>query len=82
MRIRYSITQPKANEDLNLFYHDGILIFAELITTQTSRKSKGNKVLKKHFYFDGKTVIYPDLTDSDIDYMLEKEKTICKMIYR
>ena len=81
LRIRYSETQPKSNEDINLYYQNGILIFVELITTPTSRKSKSSKTKSKHFYIDGKNVIYPDLTDADIDYVLEKEKTIRKMIY-
>jgi hypothetical protein len=81
LRIRYSETQPKSNEDLNLYYQNGILVFAELITTPNKRKSRHNKTKKKCFYFDGKNVIYPDLIDSDIDYVLGKEKTIRKMIY-
>ena len=81
MRIRYSETKPKSNEDINLYYQNGILVFVELITTPNSQKSKSSKTKKKHFYIDGKNVIYSDLTDADIDYVLEKEKTIRKMIY-
>lgn len=82
LRIRYSETQPKSNEDLNLYYQNGILVFIELIKTQNKRKSSHNKTKKKHFYFDGKNVMYLDLTDSDIDYVLGKEKTIRKRIYK
>ena len=81
LRIRYSETQPNSNEDLNLYYQNGILVFAELISSPNSRKSKYNNTKSKYFYFIGKNVIYPDLTDSDIDYVLQKEKTIRKMIY-
>ena len=82
LRIRYSDTQPKANENLNLYYKNGILIFAELITTPTGRKSKRNQPLSKTFYFENGDIIYPNTTDSDIDYIIQKEKTIYKMIYK
>ena len=81
LRIRYSETQPKTNEDLNLYYNKGKLIFAELITTQTRRKLIQNKPLKKVFYFAGNVVIYPSIIDSYIDCILEKERTILKTIY-
>jgi hypothetical protein len=81
LRIRYSETQPKSNEVINLYYQNGILVFAELITTPTSRTVKRKNSKTKHFYFNENDVIYPDITDSDIDYVLEKEKTIRKMIY-
>jgi hypothetical protein len=82
LRIRYSETQPKENEDLNLYYQNGHLIFAELISTSTKRKSKIKGKSNRRFYFDGNKVIYSDLSDSDIDYVLVKEKTIRKMIYK
>ncbi len=83
LRIRYSETQPKANEKLNLYYRNGILVFAELISIPISRKFKSERLVKKYFYFNGETVIYPDLIDYDAyNYVLDKEKTIRKMIYR
>ena len=83
IRIRYSETQPKAvYENLNLYYLKGKLIFAELIKSKIGRNSKKGKPVKKIFYFNGSEIIYPDQTDLDIDYVLAKEKTIYKMIYK
>jgi hypothetical protein len=83
LRIRYSETQPKANEDINLYYRNGILVFAELISTSLSRKLKLGKPIKKVFYFNGATLIYPELIYfEEYNYVLEKEKTIRKMIYK
>jgi hypothetical protein len=83
LRIRYSETQPKANEDLNLYYQNGILVFAELISTPISRKLKLGKSVKKYLYFNGETLIYPEIIYFDeYNYVLEKEKVIRKMIYK
>ncbi len=82
LRIRYSETKPLVNENLNMYYQNGVLIFAELIRTPISEESKNDNPILKHFYFDGNTIIYDDLTDSDIDYILEKEQGIRKTIYK
>lgn len=82
LRIRYRETKPKLNENINIYYEDGVLIFAELIRTPIIGESKYDNPIVKHFYFDGITIIYNDLTDSDIDYILEKEKIIRKAIYK
>lgn len=82
LRIRYRETKPKLNENINIYYEDGVLVFAELIRTPIIGESKYDNPIVKHFYFDGITIIYNDLTDSDIDYILEKEKKIRKAIYK
>jgi len=81
IRIRYSETQPKAYENLNLYYVKGKLVFAELIKSPIGRKAKKNKPIKKIFYFNGSDIIYPNPTDAKIVYIITKEKTIYKMIY-
>ncbi len=82
LRIRYSETQPKANEEINLYYKNGNLIYAELITAKNRILTKVKKIIKKEFYFENQIVIYFDLTDRDIDYLIQKELTIRKMIYK
>ena len=81
LRIRYSETNPKSNENLNLYYQNGEPIFIVLIETPIIQKSKNNKQIIKQFYLDDNKIIYPETNNSDKIYVLEKEKTIRKMIY-
>jgi hypothetical protein len=81
LRIKYSETNPKSNEDLNLYYQNGEPIFIELIETPIIQKSKNNKQIIKQFYLDDNKIIFPDTNNSDKIYIIEKEKTIRKMIY-
>ena len=83
LRIRYSETNQKGLEDLNLYYHYGKLIYAELITTHLNRKSKPVKITTKKFNFENGDVLHAeDPTDSEIDYILQKEKILIKSIYK
>lgn len=81
LRIRYSESQPKSHEYLNLYYENGILVFAELTSVINKRNSKRNKTTIKKFYFHENEVFCEDINDSDLDYILDKEKTILKLIY-
>ena len=82
LRIKYSETQPSANEEINFYYKNGNLVYAELITTKNRKLTKVKKITKKEFYFENQKVIYFDITDRDIDYIIQKELTIRKMIYK
>lgn len=83
LRIRYSETKPNEIESLNLYYQNGILIFGELKSTTIDKKSKPIKEITKKYYFENREIISPeDITDSNIDYILEKEKMLTKNIYK
>jgi hypothetical protein len=81
LRIKYSETNPKSSENLNFYYQNGEPIFIELIETPIIQKSKNNKQIIKQFYLDDNKIIFPDTNNSDKIYIIEKEKTIRKMIY-
>lgn len=83
LRIRYGETKPNETESLNLYYQNGTLIFGELKSMTIDKKSKPIKEITKKFYFENRKIISPeDITDSNIDYILEKEKMLTKNIYK
>jgi len=83
LRIRYGETKPNEIESLNLYYQNGELIFSELKSTTINKNSKPIKETTKKYYFEnGKIISAEDSSDSQIDYILEKEKFLRKNIYK
>ena len=83
LRIRYGETKPNEIESLNLYYQNGTLIFGELKSITIDKKSKPINEITKKYYFENSEIISPeDITDSTIDYILEKEKMLTKNIYK
>jgi len=51
LRVRYSDTDTNLNKDINLYFKNNELVFAELIITYTKGKKKNMQPFKKRYYF-------------------------------
>ncbi len=83
MRIKYSASQYKTRESINLYYNNDGLVFAELSVVFKKGKQKHDVPLVEKFYFEDKNIIYQTNSNSqyyNLDYLLTEEKNILNMI--
>jgi hypothetical protein len=87
-RIRHYETNRNNCEELNLYYKDGKLIFAEQFTKPIKyRNSKFIQRLMPFYFYDDK-IVFNNKIYSEIDYnenifnIVEKANEIRKMIYK
>ncbi len=82
IRIQYSEVEFYKNEDLDLYYQNGVLIFAELSIENVGKKTKDSHKEKQRFYFENGKDIFYDGDIKSLEYVLTKEASTRKMIYK
>lgn len=92
LRIRYGKAEFDKNTDLNLYYRNGKLVFADLTITFTSSKTSNKTPYKRQFHFpEGRLRWETRTTDEEFseaekkysfEYLFSEESLIRKMVYR
>ncbi len=92
LRIRYGKTEFDRNINLNLYYKNEKLVFADLTVTLTSRKMKNKTPYKRQFHFPEGRLQWQTRTTSEeyqtaemeysFEYLKNEDSLIRKMIYK
>jgi hypothetical protein len=92
LRIRYGKAEFDKNTDLNLYYRNGKLVFADLTITFTSSKRSNKTPYKRQFRFpEGRLQWETRTMDKEFneaekkysfEYLFSEESLIRKMVYR
>jgi hypothetical protein len=85
LRIRYSQTGIKTYENLNMYYKNNELIFAEFTEESIKRKKKSNVHNQTKFYFQNGELLHQsnlETTNLDLSELLREEKQIRKYYYK
>ena len=92
VRIRYGKAEFDRNINLNLYYRNEKLVFADLTVTFTSRKLKNKTPYKRQFHFPEGRLQWQTRTTSEefqeaemeysFEYLTKEESLIRKMVYK
>ena len=92
VRIRYGKAEFDRNINLNLYYRNEKLVFADLTVTFTSRKLKNKTPYKRQFHFPEGRLEWQTRTTSEefqeaemeysFEYLTKEESLIRKLVYK